>query len=685
MAPYRINTGQAGKEQFRNPELEALFGPDGGVARAIKGFEPRPEQAQMAAAVAKSLGETRHLIVEAGTGVGKSLGYLLPAALWAARNQKKVIVATHTKALQAQLVKKDLPVAQKVLEAMGLSFGFFLLMGSANYLCLTRLGRARKQGPELFDEDGSFAAVLRLAEWAGTAESGCLAEVPFAVPKRVWEEVCRDPDICLNRKCPFKGECFYRKDAAEAVKADIVVVNQHLYFAGMPIPTYDAVIFDEAHNLEDVATAFMGFSLTDRLIKRLLDDVYSPRSNRGLAHRLSRPPANWVEDVRAAVTEVSRASKDFLLDLLAAAELGDLEPGQVRTRRVQEANIVPNPLNIPLMQLSVLLSQAIEYSQSDIEEAESKALLKRCLGVAETVAKFLKYDEAGCAYWVEVNTSKKKHSISLNMAPVDVSDQLRKTLFGSNYPVILTSATLAADGSFRMARSRMGLDGGLELLLDSPFDYPRQAALLIPRRIPDPALQPEDFDRAVADCCAKAAEAVDGGLFLLFTSWSALERTAGALAGRLGDRPVFMQGQQQPQPLVNAFRAAGNGVLLGTDTFWQGVDVPGQALACVVMARLPFTMTDTPLEETRKEWMAARGLNYFRDYTLPKAVVKFRQGFGRLIRAKSDYGAVVVLDPRILTKQYGGQFMRSIPRCAWAEDFGAVRTFFARRAGGKAG
>lgn len=659
------------------PEFTAVFGAGGAVSRAIKGFEPRGQQARMAAAVARAIAAREHLVVEAGTGVGKSLAYLIPAALWAARGRKKIVVATHTKALQAQLVKKDLPVVKAVLKEQGLPLTYFLLMGSSNYLCLSRLARAGKQA-ELFDEDGARAALEELRAWAPGAESGCRQELPFFVPQRAWEEVCRDTDLCLHKKCPLKGACFYRKDVAAAGRADIVVVNQHLYFAGMPLPVFDAVIFDEAHNLEQVAADFMGFALTDRKVKRFLDDVFAPKSNRGLAHRLTRPPAHWVEDVKEAVWKVNHASKDFFREITEKLSLSGLPADQARTRRVREAAIVGNTLHAPLLELSVLLSQAIPHSQSDMEEAEIKACLKRCLELSGRLTEFLGCKEEACAYWVEVKSSKKKHEVSLFMAPVDVSEALRKTLFGGNYPVILTSATLAVDGSFKMIKSRIGMDSGLELLLDSPFDYTSQAALLVPEGIPDPA-EGQAYEEAVIAACVKVCGAVEGGVFLLFTSWGALTRAALALAGRLGGRPVFRQGEQLPAKLIADFKHAGNGVLLATDTFWQGVDVTGQALACVVIARLPFTSPDTPLEETREEWMTAKGLNFFTDYTLPKAVVKFRQGFGRLIRTKKDFGAVVILDPRVQTKRYGGKFLRSVPKCARAGDFEGLKEFFKER------
>ncbi|OGR62656.1 MAG: hypothetical protein A2X31_02480 [Elusimicrobia bacterium GWB2_63_22] len=664
---------------MENAEFTDIFGAGGAVSRAIKGFEPRGQQARMAAAVAQAVGEGEHLVVEAGTGVGKSLGYLIPAALWAARNQKKVVVATHTKALQAQLVKKDLPVVKAVLQELGLPLSYFLLMGSSNYLCLSRLARAGKQAPELFDEEGLRAALEQLQAWIHGAESGSRAELPFAVPHHLWAEVCRDSDLCLGKKCPHKAACFHRKDVARAAKADIVVVNQHLFFAGMPLPAFNAVIFDEAHNLEEVAADFMGFSLTDRRVKRFLDDIFAPKSNKGLSHRLSRPPTGWVEDVKGAVSETRHASKDFFREITEKLALNAQPAGRARTCRVREPGIVANLLQAPLLELSVLLSQAIPHSQSDMEEAEVKACLKRCLELAAQVNTFLECKEAACAYWVEVKSARKKEEISLNMSPVDVSEDLRKNLFGRNYPVLLTSATLAVDGSFSMLKARIGLDQCNELLLDSPFDYTKQAGILVPQDMPDPAAEAAAYEAAVLDACVKVCGAVEGGIFLLFTSWQSLERAARVLAGRLSGRLIFKQGEELPAKLIADFKHAGNGVLLATDTFWQGVDVPGQALACVVIARLPFTSPDTPLEETRQEWMTAKGQNFFVDYTLPKAVVKFRQGVGRLIRTKKDFGAIVILDPRVQTKRYGGKFVRSIPRCARLGDFKDLKAFFAAR------
>lgn len=661
----------------------AFFGPDGAVARAVKNFEPRKQQERMAAAVYTAIGEKKHLVVEAGTGVGKSISYLLPAALWAARDKKKVVVATHTKALQEQLVKHDLPVVKAMLAEYGLPLRYFLLMGSANYLCLSRLERSGAHQAGLFDGPGEEASAAELLQWSKTGASGCRSEIPLKVPQRVWEEVCRDPDICLGRRCRLKDSCLYRRDIALAKQADVLVVNQHLFFAGVPIPSFDAVVFDEAHNLEEVASAFMGFSVTDRQVKRLMDDIYNPKSARGLAKRLKNPPANWLAEVRDAVSEINFGSREFFQAITAKLGFDPIDGrAPAKARRLRESAIVPNTLAQPLLALTVLLSQAIGHSQSDLEEAEIKGHLKRCLALAEHLNAFLECKSAEHAYWVEVSYSKRNPAVSLHRAPVDVSDALRKELFEEGYPVILTSATLAVDGSFEMIKARLGLDDPSELLLDSPFDYEKQAVVFVPPEIPDPR-DNKAYEAAVIKECAGLPAAVDGGIFLLFTSWQLLARSFRALADKFPDRPLFKQGDNLPRHLLAEFKRAGNGILFATDTFWQGIDVPGQALACVVIARLPFLSPDTPLEEARQEWMTARGMNVFNEYTLPKAVVKFRQGFGRLIRNKTDFGAVVVLDPRIRTKRYGAKFLRSIPKCRRIYGLPELKSFFQTKTGGK--
>lgn len=665
--------------QLTDIPLSSFFAPAGPVAQALKNFEPRKQQEEMSAAVYDAITEKKHLIVEAGTGVGKSLAYLLPSALWAVQNKKKIVVATYTKALQEQLTKKDLPIVKEMLEKSGVSLKYFLLMGSMNYLCLSRLQRSDKQGEELFEDlDSAQKVISELLEWVKTAESGCRTEIPFRTPRNVWEEVCRDPDMCIGKRCALKDSCLYRKAVVQAKQADLIVVNQHLFFAGIPIPAFDAVVFDEAHNLEEVASNFLGFSITDRKVKRLLDDIFNPKSGKGLAKRIKYPPANWFPEVKEAVSDAHFAAKTFFEDIREKLQFGNFD-GKIpaKAKRIREPGIVPNTLSGPLLALIALLSDAVGHSQLSTEEAEINAYLNRCKSMVEHLAAFLKCNAKEHAYWVEVSYSRRNQIISLNRAPVDVSEALRKELFEKHCPVILTSATLAVDNSFEMIKSRLGLDITAELLLDSPFDYEKQAVIYIPPDIPDPE-ENKAYEAAVINECLKIPSIVAGGIFVLCTNWHLLYKSFEALTINISGRPLFRQGEKLPQQLLTEFKHAGNGILLATDTFWQGIDVPGSALSCVVITRLPFISPDTPLEEARQEWMSAKGMNVFNEYTLPKAIVKFRQGFGRLIRSKTDFGAVIVLDPRIQTKRYGAKFLRSIPKCRKVGSLDEIKAFLKR-------
>jgi ATP-dependent DNA helicase DinG len=457
-----------------------------------------------------------------------------------------------------------------------------------------------------------------------------------------------------------------------------VVINQHLFFAGVPLPAFHAVIFDEAHNLEEVAAHFLGFSLTSLKIKRLLDDIFNPGSGRGLAKRLKSQPPLWLPRIQEAISDAHFATKMFFEDIRTKLNLPDAGK-QPDARRVRQPHLVDDQFSRPLQKLAALLAEAVALSQSGEDEAEIKALRNRCLQTVEQLAAFLACASKEHAYWVEVHRSKGNPHTSLCMAPLDVSDSLRKGLFAKHRPVILTSATLAVDGSLDMLKSRLGLDDSLDVLLDSPFEYERQAVLLSAPDVPDPK-ESAAFEKAVLEHCPKIAESVTGGVFVLYTSWQLLEKSAQALTTDATNRPVFKQGSKPPQQLLSDFKRAGNGVLLATDTFWQGIDVPGPALSCVIITRLPFLAPDTPLEEARHEWMAAKGMNVFNEYTLPKAIIKFRQGFGRLIRSSTDFGAVVILDPRIRTRKYGGMFLRSIPKCRQASSLAELKDFFAARA-----
>ncbi|MBK8574296.1 MAG: hypothetical protein IPN90_00995 [Elusimicrobia bacterium] len=626
----------------------SLFAAGGALAGPLKGFEPRPQQRQMAEAVERSLAEGKPLLVEAGTGVGKSLAYLLPSALWAVRENKRVWVSTHTKALQEQLLNKDLPTVQSVLKLAGLDLRFSLLMGNGNYLCLDRLQRA---GSLWGGEDARILSTL--GDWAKTADTGMRARLPCGVPQPLWETLCRDPDLCLAKGTPLAEKCLYQKDLAFARKAHIVVINHALFFAGPPLKEADALILDEAHTLEDAASRFLGYELSNFSLKRLWDDLFSPETGRGLARRLRN------RGLERSVHAARDQTDEFFMMLDSQIRFSDNE----NQRRLRAPLSGTEGLDSALMSIENQLAEALVSSESNEGESDVRSHLLRVREILNHVRSFSGELLSDHAYWAERSTTRRGPRLSLHGAPVDLAPFLKERIVATYPRAVLTSATLTVGGTFNAARARFGMEACSETILDSPFDFKNHAALFVDPATPDPKTDPAGHESFVLQRCLDLSQVVPGGLFILFTSWSFLERAHTALTGRVGARPLFKQGQEPPSHLLDHFKKAGNGILLGTDTFWQGVDVPGSALSCVVITRLPFTPPTAPLEEARQEWLESQGHNVFSEYTVPRAVIKFRQGFGRLIRSHRDTGAVVILDPRVQTKPYGRVFLKSLPPC----------------------
>lgn len=644
---------------------KALFSAGGPLSGPLKGFEPRPQQIHMAVAVERSLSEGKPLLVEAGTGVGKSLAYLIPAALWAVRENKRVWVSTHTKALQEQLIKKDLPTTQSVLKSLGVDLRYGLLMGAGNYLCLDRLQRAT---PLLGGENGHLLKTL--SEWAGTAETALRAHLPCAVPESLWETVCRDQDLCLAKGTPLADRCLYQKDLARARKAHVVVINHALFFAGLPLTPADAVVLDEAHTLEDAASRFLGYELSNLSLKRLWDDLFSPETGRGLARRIGGKGGRRGLE-RSVNLGRGRADEFFaVLDSQVGWTEGELQ------RRLKGPLVGTEPLAAALSSIEALLAEELAASGSSEEEADLRAHLSRVREALTHLRSFAQELRDDHAYWVERAKSRRGPRISLHGAPVDLAPFLRDRIVTAYPRSVLTSATLTVGGTFTSARSRFGIEKCVETILDSPFDFKNHAALFVDPATPDPKRDSQGHEAFVLERCRALAKAVPGGIFILFTSWSFLERAYKALSENVGSRPLFKQGAEPPSHLLDHFKKAGNGILLGTDTFWQGVDVPGAALSCVVITRLPFTPPTAPLEEARQEWLEKQGHNVFNEFTVPRAVIKFRQGFGRLIRSQKDTGVVAILDPRLQTKGYGRVFLKSLPPCRRVASLSELEDFF---------
>lgn len=665
-------------------DLLEYLSTDGPLAKTLPGFSPRHEQTDMAQAVAAALASGQKAVIEAGTGVGKSLAYLLPSALWATKNQKKVVVATYSKALQEQLVGKDLPVVQKILKSQGVDLNYSLLMGSENYLCLQRLHRTLEGGADLLAPPALQEILQNIAKWADSAQTGLRNRIPMDVPSELWDSINRDADICLGKNGPYWETCLYRKDITRARNSHILVVNQHLLISGLPAwLDFSALVIDEAHNLEDVAVSSFGVTLSESKIKKLLDDTFNAKTARGLIARMRNLPQARRDELKSDITRAHKISAEFFIDVrekLRLVQGFDIASGTA-AKRVLEPRIVEDKLTTILEAIEQKIQSCLAHSHSKEEENQLTALSKRYLESVKQIRRFLKCEDKDYAYWGELRTIRKKPSTFVCVKPVDVADELKEMLFDKAFPIVLTSATISSSQTFDHFKERIGASGTQDLLVDSPFDYKANVRLFIPHDFPDPGAKPEEYDKAAVEFCAKLVDHVPGGIFFLFTSWKTLRSVAVAIKKNAIGRPIFTQGDELPAKLLKNFKSAKTGILLGTDTFWQGVDVPGPELSCVVLTKLPFAPPDTPLEQARQEWYVRQGKDAFAHYGLPRAVIKFRQGFGRLIRTQTDFGAVVILDPRVRTKKYGPVFLRSIPQCPEVHNLQALGEFFAARNG----
>lgn len=632
----------------------------------------------MAERVSEALEEGTWLMVEAGTGVGKSLAYLVPAALWCHAEGKRVVVSTYTKTLQDQLVRKDLEALRRALSGLSIDLRFALLMGSNNYACSQRLKHAMGDSHLLFDSRQDASTLQRLAELSPAEWSGRRQDLLFTVESDVWNQVCRDPKICLGRKGPSWHTCYWRRAMEEAREAQILVINHALFFAnesleGGLLPPHDAIIFDEAHRLEEAFLSFASEEASNFGLRRLLDDILREDGTKGLAARLTRSAA-WKDEVASLVHRAHPAIRDFfdqLLQFVGADPSRDRRrpphaaTGTQLTRRLIQSSLDAEPLTRTLLLLADRLNEGAMASKSDEEEKEIRALSDQCKAAAETMTRILGGQSGDEVRWAEALPLRTAHRAALRSSPIEVGDRFNSLLSEKPRAVVFTSATLATEGSFSYVRSQLGLAHVKEAKLDSPFNYREQALLYLSTRVPDPRnAAREEYLASMEAECTSLLQAAGGGTFILFTNYKHLEWMERALQARAEFREFdfFVQGGRgTPTQLLEDFRKSRKGVLLGTMTFWQGVDVPGEALRCVIVTKLPFEPPDHPMAQARAELIASRGGNAFAEYGLPQAILLLRQGVGRLIRSAKDRGVIAILDSRVLTKSYGARFVAALP------------------------
>jgi ATP-dependent DNA helicase DinG len=665
-------------------DVARIFANDGPLAKSIgKRFEVREQQRHMALAVRDALKNHRHLVVEAGTGVGKSFAYLIPAILHAIEKNVKVVVSTHTIALQEQLIRKDIPRLAEFLP----EFSAVLVKGRSNYVSLRRFEFAFSQSHTLFDdEDEGFTQLEKISDWlADPNTDGSRATLDFRPSQEIWDSIASESDNCLGPKCPTYKSCHYFAARRQVHKAQILIVNHALYFSDLVVrsansgngilPDYDAVIFDEAHTIEQVAGEHFGL----RLSNTSLDYQMSRLKGRNRPDKGYLANYGWSHEA-SLVDKVRAESRKYFEKVWSILSQSPQKGGYHK----HEAPLPGMPVLVTALdELAHSLDNRIPQMKTEEAATELQAVATRTASLAAGILQWHRRTiPLRCVYWMEAEVSRKARGsssaglnplpdrFSIVAAPIDIGAEFRSRVLEGPVACVMTSATLAVNDppDFKFFHERIHFDDkiGDSIKFDSPFDYRKQAKLFVYGELPDPTLYRAEFQQASTDEVRERVLANLGRSLVLFTSYEAMRATAAKIRSEIENAGIrlLVQGEgPTPAQMVSQFMKGSPAVIFGTDSFWQGVDIPGDRLTQVIVVKLPFAVPDHPLLEARLDEIRRQGGNPFFDYQLPEAVIKLKQGFGRLIRTATDYGEVHLLDPRIVSKPYGRQFLDSLPQC----------------------
>ncbi len=648
------------------PEMKEIFAEDGILQRIHERFEFRNEQVLMSDFILETLTDRRNGIIEAGTGVGKTLAYLIPSILYCRENNKRLAVSTETKALQKQLLDKELPAAGKILDMYGgIEFSYSLCLGSSNYPCRKRF--------EILISDGKFRKnELPVIEELQKRMSAGVVFTRFdvKVSSHIWDRIAREADICSVYSCPFSGKCVFQQARKQWAQSDVLILNHYLFYANIAtgktyLPPFDVVVFDEAHSLEDIAAEQLGFQAGRAQLIDILSHFHRKNKKNTLVSHIAKDELRT--QAVAGISDITHEMEKFFESLRAYF------PGDKNSVRILEPIRNAGQLLEKMEKFFGVIEKMEQEYDDDFLRMEYDAARSRYFSFLENLRSAVCQEKEEYVYWLERSEDELLGDIELKGQPVDVAAMLESEVAGAYESSLYVSATLAVGGDFSYMTGRLGLGSCRTLLLKSPFDYRKQTVMLLARDLQEPG--EGAYIENATRIAAEIINFLNGNCLMLFTSYRMMEQVKAGLL-ELIDLPVFAQGDFPATEVMERYINTDNSVLMGTHSFWQGIDLPGDLLRGVILMRLPFSVPDRPPVQAKMERMEAQGMSSFYSYQIPSAVIRFRQGFGRLIRGKSDRGIIAVLDSRIVTKSYGKIFLKSLPECTVVYNIEDMKSAF---------